>query len=358
MIVTLEEGLSPALDEVAEAAEPSHRFLRRAWFQAAVAAYSCRKPATLVARRSSGNAVIAVPLVALRPGVPLLRAVPGSYWPFRSFAIARDLREDEMTTFLLDRKSRRSLGPACRIGPVYQSDPAIQGLLNAAARSGWSVVSRRIATTFSMDLDRLHQDGDWPRGSTRKKLRYLEKQMATQGALEWQFVKGSEWSDAVLSSMLEIERRSWIGLRTNHSASKFLAEGHRQFWKAVAGAPVLGEHVRSSLLHVGGVPVAFSLDVEAGSTKYIVANSYDEAWARYSPGKLLAYRNLADARGRGIGNVDWGGGDSGYKENAGAEATTEIVDLLLMRGRILGRGLARSAAPIWQRSGAGATVQQ
>ena len=54
----------------------------------------------------------------------------------------------------------------------------------------------------------------------------------------------------------------------------------------------------AAVLRVDGAPAAFSFDLNAGALKYAIANSYDPAFAKHSPGKLLYYRNLV-ARDRG-----------------------------------------------------------
>ena len=224
----------------------------------------------------------------------LVGQVPGSYWPFRGFPVAAGLNAGEFAAFLQDRGIRRSLGSVWRFGPVYQSDPAVRLLLRVASRAGWSVVSRRVATNFSMDLGQLHSVGDWPRTSTRERLRYLERQLAGHGAVEWRFVRGSEWSDGVFGQFAS--SKSGVGLasiqtarRPSSSRPTIVDSGRVWFvtrsWRARLRGPA----------EVAGAPVAFSLDIDAGSTKHIVANGYDEAWARFSPGKLLAYRNLAEA---------------------------------------------------------------
>ena len=83
---TMVDGLSAAIDRVAAAAAPSHRFLRYQWFAAAVAAYGGH-PRTIVVA-DDGAPVFALPLVSFGPAWARLLRVPGCYWPFRSAPIA------------------------------------------------------------------------------------------------------------------------------------------------------------------------------------------------------------------------------------------------------------------------------
>ena len=108
--------------------------------------------------------------------------------------------------------------------------------------------------------------------------------------------------------------------------------------------------LRAAVLTIDGKPAAFSFDLDAGALKYAVANSYDPAVAKHSPGKLLQYRNLVHALDRGVTRVDWGAGDSGYKQTIGAEAGPAIRDWLLLRPG-LPAAVGRLARGLWRRSG-------
>jgi CelD/BcsL family acetyltransferase involved in cellulose biosynthesis len=106
----------------------------------------------------------------------------------------------------------------------------------------------------------------------------------------------------------------------------------------------------AAMLRVDGAPAAFSFDLNAGELKYAIANSYDPAYGKHSPGKLLYYRNLLRAIDDGMTTVDWGAGDGGYKGTIGAVKGPAIRDWLFVRP-----GAAAFAAKmlrsIWRRSG-------
>lgn len=345
------DGLCDDIDGAAAETEPSHRFLTRAWFQAAVDAYELGSVCTLVGRRANGDVGIALPLVSVGPRLVGARQVPGSYYPFRSFPIARDMTVDEVGEFLSDRAARAALGPVWRVGPIHESAEVSRLLRDAARLAGWQLIVRRIATSFIIDLPDAQDARHWPRASTQKTNRYLVRQLASHGAVEWRFVRGLEWSTRWIDDLAVVEARSWVGTRTDRSTAKLLPQGSRRFWEMAIRDPNLARHVTAAMLYVGARPIAFSLDLECGLTKYVIANSYDRGFAKYSPGKLLSYQNLFDAMARGIQRVDWGGGDSGYKQTTGARAGPEIVDYLLIRGRYIGKGVARLASSIWSRSG-------
>lgn len=331
MRVDTVSGFPPDVDEVAAQAHPSQSFLRRAWFQAALDAFGLSRPRVLLGLRPDGRCAIAMPIARWRPFSLGLQAVPGSYWPMRSFPVGADLGADEMCDFLSAPATRRALGIACRIGPVADDDPALHRLKECAPRSGWVLMSRRLGHAFVLDFDRVQQAGKWPRGSTLQRNRYLEKQLAACGALEWRYVSNDDWSRATFDDLAEIEAKSWVGTRTERTDPKF-SGAYRRFWELLALDAGLRGMMWAAILYVGGRPVAFSFDLNCQSTKYIIANSYDPEFAKHSPGRLLYYRNLCLAREQlEIRRVNWGAGDGGYKSATGAEAGPQYLDLLLCR---------------------------
>jgi CelD/BcsL family acetyltransferase involved in cellulose biosynthesis len=323
--VRLAEGLPSAIDHVAAAAPASHGFLRRAWFAAAMQTYGGSVRTMIV--EAGDTPVIALPLRTVGPRLARLAAVPGSFWPFRSFPVAEDTPPAAFDTLLstLARTVR-----VLRIGPVYDGDPAATPLIDAARASGWRVIDRTIATSFLLDMAAARDDGVWPRNSTLRKNRFHEKHLAEHGTLGWSFLTGADWP-AAFDDLAAIEWSSWIASRTDGRDAKFTRAGHGAFWRAAAADPVLAGMFRAALLTVNGRPAAFSFDIDAGNLKYAVANSYDPTFGKHSPGKLLYYRNLVDALDRGITRVDWGAGDSGYKRTIGAAPGPAIRDYLLIR---------------------------
>ncbi|WP_241213080.1 GNAT family N-acetyltransferase [Sphingomonas koreensis] len=343
LTVSIGDGLSSALDLVADHAAPTHRFLRYGWFAAALAAYGGSARTLTVARE--GVPILAVPLVRKGPGFLGMQAVPGCYWPFRSFPVASDADADAFE-LLLDRLEARAL----RIGPVYDGDPALEGLRAAAAARGWVALDRFVAESFLLDMTALRDEGTWPRNSTLRKNRFHEKHLAEHGELDWSFVSGADWNAEAFDALAAVETKSWIASRTDGRDAKFTDDGHGGFWRAAAADPVIANMMWAALLRIDGEPAAFSFDINAGTLKYAIANSYDPRVAKHSPGKLLYYRNLVRALDDGMETVDWGAGDSGYKRTIGAEAGPAIRDWLFVRPGMSGMA-ARLLKGWWRRSG-------
>lgn len=330
MRATAFDGLSALIDTVAEGAPASHHFLRYQWFAAALAPYGGRARTLIVER--DGEPVIALPFAGFGPEPAKLAAVPGCYWPFRGFPARSDTPASAFDV-LVERLGQEVNG--LRIGPIYDGDPALAGLIAAAKRRGWAVLDRFVADTYLLDMVAAQADerngGTWPRLSTLKKNRFHEKHLAAHGALDWRFVTGAELAQGGFEQLARIEEKSWIAARTDGSDAKFTRTGHGAFWRQAAADPVIAEMMWVALLTVDGAPAAFSFDMNLGKLKYAIANSYDPAFARHSPGKLLYYRNLVRALQDGMTMVDWGAGDSGYKGTIGAAQGPAVRDWLLLR---------------------------
>ena len=345
--VLLCDGLSSAIDAVAECGLPSHRFLRHGWFAAALHAYGGRARSWVV--ECAGLPVVALPVVGVGPRPLGMVQVAGSYWPFRSFAVAGEARPCAFDA-LLDAVARDTR--ILRFGPVYDGDPALEGVRAAAERRGWRALSRFVAESFVLDMAGLRAQGVWPRNSTLRKNRFHEKHLSEHGALDWRFVSGADWDDAAFDALAGVERGSWIGDRTDGRDAKFASEAHGRFWRRAAADPVIARAMWAAMLSVDGKPAAFSFDLNAGDLKYAIANSYLPAFSKHSPGKLLYYRNLLRALDDGIARVDWGAGDSGYKRTIGAEDGPAIRDWLFVRPGVAARAAA-AFGWAWARSGNG-----
>lgn len=328
-------GVANAIDDAAARCTPAG-FLRASWYRAALNAYGGRDPRSFVAYDAAGHAAIALPLVGVGPAALGLAATPGCYWPFRAFPIADDAPAGLLRALL--RRVAEQVR-AWRMGPVNGDDPLLARLRAEAPAAGWRLIERTVARRFVLDIAALRAEGTWPRGSTLKKNRFHEKHLAAHGAPGWSFHSGADWTARLIDDLGAIEAESWIATRTEGADAKFHNSAHELFWREVAGDPAIAAMMHVALLRIGGRPAAFSFDLDVGATRYAIANSYDPAFARHSPGKLLQYRNLEQAVAQGIARVDWGAGDSGYKRVIGAVEAAPIVDCLFVREG-LGAGIA------------------
>ncbi len=334
--VEIAQGFPPALDELAARLPCGRSFLRAAWYEATAAG----DPLTVLATRQDGHPIAAIPTASVGPPLVGARAVPGSYWPFRSILISADAEEAELTALLADPSVRRALAPVWRVGPVLRDDGATRMLKRAAADAGWTVLVRTLGQTWQLDLAALSASGAWPRKSTRRRLANYERQLGREGAVAFRSITGHAWDATTLQQLAAVEANSWVGKTTDGGGAKFLTVDQRDLWRRAVRDPLIADALSATILSVADEPIAFSFDLRAGPRQYSIASSYDDRFAYARPGKIVTYRQLAWAAAQGVETVDLGAGDSGYKREMGAEAGSEVVDLLIVRSRSMAQMLS------------------
>jgi CelD/BcsL family acetyltransferase involved in cellulose biosynthesis len=324
------------LDALAATADPLHAFLRAQWFRSTESDL-----AILAARRADGAPLAAIPLATRRFGPLKLTEVAGPYWPFRSFPIAADMGDEELAAMLADSTARKLLGRAWRLGPAYAGDPTVDRLVRIAGAAGWQVLERKLGHVFELDLEALRAEGDWPRAKTLRKNRWRERRLEEFGALDFCSFTGADWTCEQRDAMAAVERASWLAGLEEGADTKFADPSCRAIWEAVAADPVLAPMLFGSLMTIGGEPAAFTFGLEVGTTRYYIANNYSETFGKFGPGKILLYKDFAEAADRGVSLVSWGAGDAGYKSEMGATRGPAIRDLLFVRGPFAAMALRR-----------------
>lgn len=347
--VSIVPGVPRYVDQLAARAPDSHRFLRAGWFCSG-------KPdsiSTLVARRYNDSACLALPFRVLGSTVFGVRALAGSYWPFRSAALEDSFALGDMLAILDHPIAQAAIGPLLRLGPVYETDRLAMLLVDAAKSKGWGVLCRSMGRSFIQNVDSPEGSAVWPSKLRRKKIRKLHARLEKLGSVTVRIVRGANWSLPVFQDLAQIEARSWVGTRTDRSGAKFLNIDMLEHWQRVVKDPVLADMLAATILYVGDHPVAFSLDLTTGTLQYGIASSYDEAFATYSPGQIVNVQAIDDGVRRGVRWIDWGAGDSGYKREIGAVPGPAIHDFLIVRNRLL----AALLRPKWEGTGLPASMR-
>lgn len=334
-----------AFDTLAEAERPDRSFLRSQWFS------SGPEPATrlAVARVPSGRPLAGF---ALRPkpigpaalGIRI-NQIAGPYWPLRAVPVDTSSCAPTLANALRDASLTKALGPAFRLGPVVQQHPSLSLLIDAAKLAGWSVLTKSVGQHFAVDLATLTASGNWPSTRGQRKRRWHVRNMEKIAPVRTEYFTGSNWSAATRDAMAAIEANCWLGQLEDGGDTKFRDPSLRLTWEDAANDPVLAAMIRGSLFWVGDDPVAFTFGLDCGTSRLLIANNYDQRFAKESPGKILIYDDFIKAAERGIAWMDLGLGDAGYKTDMGAQQVGTFVDLMFVRNPLL----ARVLRPFWER---------
>ena len=332
-----------AIDAIASAEQPERAFLRAAWF------LSGPEPATQIAlaRDASGKAIAAFPLRPKRIGPAKLglkvNQIAGPYWPMRGVPLDAQTKPGVLAAAFGDKAFAKELGPAFRLGPVLDADAALETLQEAAKSAGWSVLSKPVSELFALDLAALTASGTWPSSKGQQKDRWRIRQLEKTGPVRIEHFTGLDWCDATRDAIAAIEANSWVGQLEQGGDTKFHDPALRATWEGIATDPALAAMIRGSLLWVGETPAAFTFGLDCGTTRYCIANNFDQRFSKHSPGRILLYDDFTSAASRGITWLDWGLGDAGYKAQMGAEPSGSFSDLLFVRNPLF----ARILRPLW-----------
>ncbi|MGJ7915144.1 GNAT family N-acetyltransferase [Massilia sp. LXY-6] len=322
------EGLDVASDVLAR-----RGFVRAhtaaAWEQAYLPGNGWRGPLAVV--RAPGAEVA---FARKRAGKLDLWALGGYYWPWRGVAVEPGAGEQALAG-LAAELTRRPCGAMLRMGPLIDGDTDTQRFITLLRAHGWRGLKQESGQVFELTLPASKEALQAQvSGSLWKNIAYLRRRLDKQGAVttERHRLTGS-CAASLLQRAALVEQASWVGQQGKEV--KLVGVQNQAYWSRLAQHGD-GPEVVLWLLSCGGREIAFSLHLEHGQTMCIVANGYDEAWKASSPGSLLSLDIFQDAIERGLRLVDWGQGDSGYKQRWGAQPGARMMDLILFRPGLVG----------------------
>lgn len=330
-----------AIDHLAGRDDPRRSFLRGRWFSAT--GDSSFDPVIVSGR--NGCPILALPLTSRTLGPVSIQQVAGAYWPFRGAPLHREVAVEELADGLGSSAVRRALGAAWRLGPVIADDPSVSSLRVAAVEAGWHCLERHVGSLFCLDLVALREGGNWPSTKGKQKDRWRVRQLEKSGPVSITPYTGRDWTDATRDAIAQIEAASWVGQLERGGDTKFHDPALRRYWEDAARDPAIAAMIRGAILWVGETPAAFTFGLDAGDTRYCIANNFDKQFNKFSPGRILLYHDFEDAADRGLARIDWGLGDGGYKQAMGAHEDAAMIDLLFVRNPVL----KMLATPLWRR---------
>lgn len=193
---------------------------------------------------------------------------------------------------------------------VLQNVPAescVLQLLNAAAARYLVNISRR--------YDCIRANGGYEtlaRGfasKTRENFRRARRRLSQAGAVEYVTASSGEDLAAAFTAFLEVEASGWKGSDGAGTAIK-LDERLLEFYRGIMRAFEPNGGCEINLLKLDGQAIAAQFCLVVDDTVYALKIGYDEAYARFSPGKVLLDEMLrrALAAGRHVNltsNAPW-----------------------------------------------------
>ena len=134
----------------------------------------------------------------------------------------------------------------------------------------------------------------------RHELRRLERRLAEKGNLVYRELQIRDDAAQWIQTFLDLESRGWKGKCGSALACR---DADRGFFVRWASEAARRGRLMMLALTVGGRTVAMKCNVLAGAGAYAFKITYDEDYARYSPGVLLEMENIRRFHARG--NLAW-----------------------------------------------------
>lgn len=332
---------------VADQGPNDRRFLRPAWFQAWDIAYgddrNWYRPVHYITVAGLSDSYCVLPLAEQRAGPFQFASLCGTFLPFRAIPYCGDPSQvaAEMATFL----GELEWGVGVRFGPTPDRDPLLQAVTSELTRMGWRMIRNEIGAEFILE-----NPGDGEKYSAalsnnrRRNCERYWRKLCEKGPSEIHHFHGcplSKWIQ-VFQDVRIVEAASWVA---KSGEPRFIGQKNEQFWETLVGDPWFRESFNVWLIYHDGEPVSFNVALDAGGTRYEIANSFDERVAKYSTGTIINMKLIQNAFSRGIQRINSGLGDSGYKANWGAKAASTLVDMYAFSPRWTG-SLAYLAAQL------------
>ena len=123
----------------------------------------------------------------------------------------------------------------------------------------------------------------------RKEYRRQERRLAETGRLEYAALDADSDVDAWIEEFIEFEATTWKGDGGCALASN---EADRKYFVEIAREAFRRGKLMMLALRFNGRPIAFKVNFLSGDGSFAFKISFDEEYARYSPGVLLELENI------------------------------------------------------------------
>ena len=273
------------------------------------------------------------------PKVGLLRvnAMAGYYQP------SRVILADESCEYAVGRSVAWFLVELgwnlIQLGPWPMSHKAHLGALSALnelempiqKQSSCGVAIAELPATWSQYRDEVID---------RKLLRRLnnaEKQLCRAHQIDVQHHRQPSEAETreLIATLGQIEQRSWLP-NDPRGRPRFMGATAQQFWlELIQQTLIPHDQLDCWTMSADGQPISFVLAMTSGSTRYVIANNYDESFATNRPGSLLYRRMFEEGFSRGVTRYDFGTNELHYKKQWGAQYLDRMDTFTVAANRIV-----------------------
>ena len=263
-------------------------------------------------------------------------SVAGLYYPFRSILFSTE-RISDCAKALVDAVHSSHRDKIIRIGPAVADELINKEINDAFLALGWKCYQTERGRTNVLHLPDTVEEY---RKSLSKKftdnMRRARNKLIKLGDVEFLRYNGcdsTEWA-SVIDQCASVEKSSWLA--ADKEAELRISE-NSEFWKHYLCSSDASKRVVVWMIKLHGEPIAYDFAIDSGNCRYGFSSHYDEAYKKYSVGKLVHNCMFEDAINSGMKTLDMGDSDSKYKATWGAKPGSRIVDLIYFSPTIIGQ---------------------
>lgn len=277
-------------------------FMRPGWFTAWREAFTVAD-LTIVALRRGSRLAALIPVIERR-GV--VRSATNVHNPMFEILAADEAAAAELAAAVFARRPRSVI-----LKPVDPDAVSTRGWLAGAASAGYAIRTETILSSPFIDTTCRWEEYEGRIGTKIKSdLRRRRRRMADDGEVAIEVHDGSVDLEALLDEGFKVEAAGWKGsagtaIAAHPTTRRFFSQIAR--WAAERGL------LRLCFLRLDGVAIAFDYDVEANGVYYALKGGYDEAFRRFSPGKILRMEIIERAFTRDVVRYEFLGENEPYK---------------------------------------------
>ncbi len=159
-----------------------------------------------------------------------------------------------------------------------------------------------------------------------RQIRSYENRLASDHRLELLhlcYPSATETTD-LLTSLAQVEQKSWLA-NDPRGRLRFTGPVEQRFWsELIQGWLAPQGFFDAWLMLADNQPISFVVAATVGSTRYVIANNYDENWAQYRVGSQLYRQMFEEGYSRGVTRYDFGTNELHYKSRWGAKSADRV----------------------------------
>ena len=160
----------------------------------------------------------------------------------------------------------------------------------------------------------------------RQKVGTFEKRLAREHHVEVRHLRHPSVAETteLVDALAQIEQRSWL-TDDPRGRPRFGGPVEQRFWSELIQDWLVPQGFFDSwVMLADNEPISFVVAATVGSTRYVLANQYDEAWSDYRVGSQLYRRMFEEGYSRGVTRYDFGTNELHYKSRWGATSTDRV----------------------------------